>query len=90
MKNTTEKMSERVVNEKIRQQVKQSIGEVHTAGMKFLPKFTGKKIRHRNLSGRAKKNVDRVVRVLAWRQDFFKRKIPIYYLKLAEFKGKLS
>ncbi|EFP07564.1 hypothetical protein CRE_26346 [Caenorhabditis remanei] len=60
VKNTTEKMSERVVNEKIRQQVKQSIGEVHTAGMKFLPKFTGKKIRHRNLSGRAKKNVDRV------------------------------
>ncbi|CAI2325625.1 unnamed protein product [Caenorhabditis sp. 36 PRJEB53466] len=60
VKNTTEKMSERVVNEKIRQQVKQSIGEVHTAGMKFLPKFTGKKIRHRNLSGRAKKNVERV------------------------------
>ncbi|EGT54940.1 hypothetical protein CAEBREN_32547 [Caenorhabditis brenneri] len=60
VKNTTEKMSERVTNEKIRQQVKQSIGEVHTAGMKFLPKFTGKKIRHRNLSGRAKKNIERV------------------------------
>uniref|UniRef100_A0A8R1I4E7 RRM domain-containing protein n=1 Tax=Caenorhabditis japonica TaxID=281687 RepID=A0A8R1I4E7_CAEJA len=60
VKDTSEKMTERVTNEKIRQQVKQSIGEVHTAGMKFLPKFTGKKIRHRNLTGRAKKNVDRI------------------------------
>ncbi|CAI5440874.1 unnamed protein product [Caenorhabditis angaria] len=58
VKVSEEKMSERVMNEKIRQQVKQSIGEVHTAGMKFLPKFTGVKIRHRNLTGKAKKKVE--------------------------------
>ncbi|CAB3411213.1 unnamed protein product [Caenorhabditis bovis] len=58
IKQSEEKMSERQLNEKIRQQVKSSIGEVHTAGMKFLPKFLGKKVRHRDLKGMAKKNVE--------------------------------
>ncbi|KAK5985483.1 RNA recognition motif domain containing protein [Trichostrongylus colubriformis] len=36
--------------EKVKQQVKQSIKEVHGSGMKIMPKFLGKKLRHKNMS----------------------------------------
>ncbi|CAJ0608332.1 unnamed protein product [Cylicocyclus nassatus] len=45
-----EKLTEKELSEKIRQQVKQSIGEVHASGMKVMPKFLGKKLRHKNMS----------------------------------------
>ncbi|KHJ84684.1 hypothetical protein OESDEN_15599, partial [Oesophagostomum dentatum] len=44
------KLSGRELSEKVRQQVKQSIGEVHASGMKAMPKFLGKKLRHKNMS----------------------------------------
>ncbi|PIO60731.1 hypothetical protein TELCIR_17765 [Teladorsagia circumcincta] len=34
----------------IRAKVKQSIGEVHGSGMKVMPKFLGKKLRHKSMS----------------------------------------
>ncbi|EYC07786.1 hypothetical protein Y032_0069g394 [Ancylostoma ceylanicum] len=48
--NKGEKLSGRELSEKVRQQVKQSIGEVHASGMKAMPKFLGKKLRHKNMS----------------------------------------
>ncbi|RCN33856.1 hypothetical protein ANCCAN_20309 [Ancylostoma caninum] len=45
-----EKLTGRELSEKVRQQVKQSIGEVHASGMKAMPKFLGKKLRHKNMS----------------------------------------
>ncbi|KAK6732426.1 hypothetical protein RB195_016668 [Necator americanus] len=45
-----EKLTGRELSEKVRQQVKQSIGEVHASGMKVMPKFLGKKMRHKNMS----------------------------------------
>ncbi|KHJ80625.1 hypothetical protein OESDEN_19698 [Oesophagostomum dentatum] len=44
------KLTGRELSEKVRQQVKQSIGEVHASGMKAMPKFLGKKLRHKNMS----------------------------------------
>lgn len=38
------------MNEKVRKQIHDSIGQIHEAGMKFLPKMLGKKLRHRNMS----------------------------------------
>ncbi|PAV88073.1 hypothetical protein WR25_09090 [Diploscapter pachys] len=48
----------KALSDKIKQQVRQSIGQMHSAGMKFLPKFVGKKLRHRNLTGKKKKQVE--------------------------------
>ncbi|VDP42636.1 unnamed protein product [Heligmosomoides polygyrus] len=45
-----EKLTGRELSEKVKQQVKQSIGEVHGSGMKVMPKFLGKKLRHKNMS----------------------------------------
>ncbi|KJH45258.1 hypothetical protein DICVIV_08712 [Dictyocaulus viviparus] len=45
-----EKLTECVIDEKIKQQVKQSIGMIHQLGMKAMPKFLGKKTRHKNMS----------------------------------------
>ncbi|CAD6194058.1 unnamed protein product [Caenorhabditis auriculariae] len=56
-KSKGESLTDRQLNDKIKQQVKKSIGEVHAAGMKFLPKFLGKKNRHRDMTGKAKKRV---------------------------------
>ncbi|KAK6041043.1 hypothetical protein COOONC_21452 [Cooperia oncophora] len=40
----------RELSDKVKQQVKQSIGEIHGTGMKVMPKFLGKKLRHKNMS----------------------------------------
>ncbi|KAE9412993.1 hypothetical protein Angca_009393 [Angiostrongylus cantonensis] len=45
-----EKLTGQQLSEKVKQQVKQSIGEIHGSGMKAMPKFLGKKIRHKHMS----------------------------------------
>ncbi|KAK6032827.1 hypothetical protein OSTOST_00984 [Ostertagia ostertagi] len=40
----------RELSDKVKQQVKKSIGEVHESGMKVMPKFLGKKLRHKSMS----------------------------------------
>lgn len=45
-----EKLTGRELSEKVKQQVKQSIGKIHGSRMKAMPKFLGMKIRHRNMS----------------------------------------
>ncbi|CAI4232791.1 unnamed protein product [Auanema sp. JU1783] len=53
-----DKSSFREINEKVRQQIKDSVGEIHGAGMKFLPKFLGKKLRHRDMTKSQKKRLN--------------------------------
>ena len=45
---------------------------MHSAGMKFLPKFVGKKLRHRNLTGKKKKQVEAKKKAVSFFFDFFR------------------
>ncbi|VDM61167.1 unnamed protein product [Angiostrongylus costaricensis] len=57
-----EKLTGHELSEKVKQQVKQSIGEIHGSGMKAMPKFLGKKIRHKHMSKTQLKKKDEGVK----------------------------
>lgn len=65
-----EKVNPKQLNEKVRKQVQESIGKIHMSGMKVLPKFLGKKMRHRNMSKNKKKKLGLI-------------KVPIFWLKIS-------